>query len=166
MLALRLHSRLVHRAQTTSCVLMIISPSSFQFSSRVSEVRIPSRLVCVCAKCNNKVVISLEQNCSYLEDEALGAAELIVPQSFIHNQQQQTGKESQGDKNKSCKLKHTHNERCVKISRLIPQLIMRIFNEHRDMTANPALLFYIKYCKHNSHRFFYWVTESMTLSIF
>lgn len=48
--------------------------------------------------------MNFEWNCSYLEDEAFRAAELVVPQSFIHNQQQQTRKESQGDKNKSCEL--------------------------------------------------------------
>ncbi len=43
----------------------------------------------------------------YLENEALGAAELIVPQRFIHDQQQQTRQERQGDNNQPSQLENT-----------------------------------------------------------
>lgn len=41
---------------------------------------------------------------SVLENEALRAAELIVPQRFIHDQQQQTRQERQGDNNQPSQL--------------------------------------------------------------
>lgn len=43
----------------------------------------------------------------YLENEALRAAELIVPQRFIHDQQQQTRQERQGNNNQPSQLENT-----------------------------------------------------------